>query len=133
MEDIPPELIVNWDQTSINYVLHLQCTMAKSGSTRVEVAGLGDKRQVTAVFGCTLAGYFLPVQLVYQGKTNACHPLVNFPAGWSITHWSNESTMKECIENILVPYLVAKREELGLQPTHPAPVLFDVFRGQCTE
>ena len=41
--------------------------------------------------------------------------------------------MKEYIKNILVPYLVAKREELGLQPTHAALALFDVFRGQCTE
>ena len=103
----------------------------------MEVAGLGDKRQITAVFGFTLAGDFLPVQLMYQGKTNACHPQVNFPEGWSITHtpnhWSNESMMKEYIENILVPYLAAKKEELGLQPTNSALALFDVFRGQCTE
>jgi hypothetical protein len=65
MEDIPPELIVNWDQTSINYVPHSQWTMVKSGSTTVEVTGLGDKRQISTVFGCTLTVDFLPVQLVY--------------------------------------------------------------------
>ena len=29
-----------------------------------------DKRQITAIFGCSMTGDFLPVQLVYLGKTN---------------------------------------------------------------
>ena len=44
------------------------------GSKRVELAGLNDKRQITAVFCASLAGEFLPVQLIYQGKTTACLP-----------------------------------------------------------
>ena len=137
IDEIPPALIVNWDQTAIHYVPQSNWTMAKSGSSRVEVTGLGDKRQITAVFSCTSLGKFLPIQLVYQGKTSACHPQIDFPAGWSITHsanhWSNEATMEEYIETILVPYITATRQELGLSSTHPALALFDVFRGQCTD
>ena len=69
MEEIPHDLIINWDQTGINYVPVSQWTMAKEGSKRVEIVGVNDKRQITAVFAGSLAGDILPVQLVYQGKT----------------------------------------------------------------
>ena len=37
------------------------------------------------------------------------------------------------LEKILLPYVRKKREELHLEPDYPALVLFDVFKGQCTE
>ena len=56
---------------------------------------------------------------------------------WSITHtpnhWSNEDTMLEYIEKVFLPYVCKKRKELNLPPNHPAPAMFDVFKGQCTE
>ena len=98
MEDIPSQLIINWDQTGISIV---PGTMAPSGSRRVEIVGMGDKRQITAVFGASLSGDFLPPQLIYTGKTPACHPKsVTFPADWHITHtenhWANESITSHC-------------------------------------
>lgn len=33
---------------------------------RVEIAGIGDKRQITAVFADTMAGEFLPPQIIYS-------------------------------------------------------------------
>ena len=68
--------------------------MAKEGSKRVEITGVDDKRQITAVFGGTIAGDFLPPQLIYQGKTSKCLPSISFPSDWHISfienHWSNE-------------------------------------------
>ena len=137
MEEIPPDLIINWDQTAINYVPRSHWTMDKAGSRRVKVAGLDVKRQITAVFGCTLAGNFLPIQLIYKGKTKACHARVDFTKDWSITHtpnhWSNEDTMIQYIEEILIPYLCRRRQELKLPANHPALAIFDVFKGQCTK
>ena len=66
MEDIPDELVVNWDQTGIKYVPVSQWTMEQKGAKRVEVHGVDDKRQITAVFGGSLTGDFLPVLLVYE-------------------------------------------------------------------
>ena len=66
IEEIPVSLVINWDQSGINYAPVSQWTMAKEGSKRVEVVGLNDKQQITAVFGGTLCGKFLPIQLVYQ-------------------------------------------------------------------
>ena len=137
MEEIPEALVTNWDQTGVHYVPVSSWTMAKEGSKRVEIAGIDDKRQITAVFGGTMAGDFLPPQLIYQGKTHKSLPPVTFPSDWHVTftenHWSNEKTMVDYLEKILFPYLEKKRQELKLDPNYPALVIFDRFRGQCTE
>ena len=137
MEEIPAELVINWDQTGIHYVPVSSWTMAKEGSKRVEIAGIDDKRQITAVFGGTMAGDFLPPQLIYQGKSSKSLPSVVFPQDWHITftenHWSNEQTTGNYLEKIFFPYLEKKRQELRLDVNHPALVIFDRFRGQCTE
>ena len=135
-DDIPPELTLNWDQTGINYVPVGSRTMEVEGARRVEIAGKDDKRQLTAVFGGSMAGDFLPVQLIYQGKTKRCLPQVQFPNDWHVTfsanHWSNEETMKEYILKVLLPYIRAKRQELQLADDYPALVIFDNFKAQCT-
>ena len=137
MEEIPSELVINWDQTGIHYVPVSSWTMAKEGSKRVEIAGIDDKRQITAVFGGTMAGDFLPPQLIYQGKTSKCLPSVDFPSTWHVTftenHWSNEKATVDYLEKILFPYIDRKRQEVRVDPDYPALVLFDRFRGQCTE
>jgi len=72
MEDIPEDVIVNWDQTAIKYIPLSNWTMVQEGSKWVEVIGIDDKRQITATFAASLSGNFLPVQMVYQGKTTKC-------------------------------------------------------------
>ena len=65
LEDIPHDLILNWDQTAINYVPVSNWTMAKQGSKKVKIAGVDDKRQITVVLAGTLTGELLPLQLIY--------------------------------------------------------------------
>ena len=72
MEDAPMELVFNWDQIEISIVPGSTWTMELKGSKRVEITGISDKRQITTVFCATLAGEFLPPQLIYQGKMSAC-------------------------------------------------------------
>ena len=72
------------------------------GMKRVEVVGKDDKHQITAIFGISMSGDFLPIQLVYQGKMTMCLPSFNFLPSWDITfsdnHWSNEQTMLSYFE-----------------------------------
>ena len=72
---------------------------------------------------------FLPVQLVYQGKTSRCLPQVEFPAEWDITysenHWSNEHYD---IDNIILPYIRKKCDDLKLPHDYPALTFFDNFK-----
>ncbi len=89
MEEIPAELIFNWDQTGLNLDPSSNWTMELKGSKRVEVAGLTDKRQITAVLCGSLTGDSLPPQVIYRGKTPRCHPTYSFPSDWYITHSAN--------------------------------------------
>ena len=43
LQEIPFDLIMNWDQTGINYVPVGSWTMEKEGSKRVEIVGVEDK------------------------------------------------------------------------------------------
>ena len=63
MEEIPEDLVMNWDQTGIHNVPVSSYTMEKEGAKRVELVGIDDKWQITAVFAGTMAGHFLPLQL----------------------------------------------------------------------
>ena len=134
MQEIPSAMIINWDQTAMKLVPSSSRTMEKRGTKRVEIAAIDDKRQITAVFGCSLSGDFLPIQLIYKGTTPRCLPQVSFPKDWHITcttnHWSTNATMIDYIKIIIIPYINEKRKEVKLGPDHSALVL---FRGQCTE
>ena len=86
LEEISALFIMNWDKTSIKIVPSSSWTMEKEGSKRIEVEGVDDKHLITAVFCCLLVGDFLPVQLIYNGKTDRCHPHYQSPLSWYITH-----------------------------------------------
>ena len=77
--NIPPSLIINFDQTPSKYVQASSNTMAQKGIANVPVSGVDDKRSITATFSITLDGNFLPMQLIYKGKTTQSLPKVNFP------------------------------------------------------
>uniref|UniRef100_A0A1X7V1Y8 DDE-1 domain-containing protein n=1 Tax=Amphimedon queenslandica TaxID=400682 RepID=A0A1X7V1Y8_AMPQE len=137
IEDIPNNLIINWDQTALKLVPSGSWTMERRGTKRVELSGINDKRQITAVLSGTLTGDFLPLQLIFKGTIAQSLPFISFPDSWHITytenHWSINSTMIAYISHIIIPYVEKKRAELKLGPTHPALVLFLVFKGQCHE
>ena len=137
MNDIPEDLIFNWDQTGINLVPGSLWTMDKNGKRCIKINGLQDKRQITAVLCGTLVGEVLPPQLIYGGKTARCHPNFSFPSNWVISHswnhWSNVQTMLEYNKEIIVPFVNSTRQRLELAEQQPALAIFDHFRGQLTE
>ena len=133
-ETVVMELILNWDRTSLKLVPSSTWTMERQGSKRVEMIGVNDKRQITAVFCGSLIGEFLPLQLIYEGKTARCLPRFTFPAEWDITcspkHWSTEKTMFQYFHNITLPYIESVRERVG--DNKAAVVILDNFKGQVT-
>ena len=112
-------------------------TMAKKGSTSIPIAGLSDKRSITATFTVTVNGTFLPMQLIYGGKTNQSLPKFDFPESFSLSadpkHYSNTAESIKLIEEIIVPYVEKERASLKLSDKEPALLIMDVFRGQMTE
>ena len=97
MEDIPPDLIINWDHTAIKYVPVSNWTQEQKGSKRIEIARIDDKQQITAMLTVSASGRLLPAQIIYEGKTPACIPKITFPSDWHVTyttnHWANEDTI----------------------------------------
>ena len=106
--------------------------MEKQGTRRVELVGLNDKRQITAVFCGNNLFAFLPIQVIYLGKTQQRH---KFPSHWDITHspkhWSTEETMLQYVQLIIVPFVEQMRE--FLEEDKAAVVIMDNFKGQVTE
>ena len=135
LRNIPDCLIINLDQTGVKLIPVGDWTMAPEGSNRVEVIGLNDKRQITATFAACLDGTFLPMQVLYQGKTDRSHSKYQFPVGFNIfhspNHWANEETCIHFFENIIFPYIKKVREEM-YAPSQKAIVLMDNFTGQTT-
>ena len=74
MDEIPQDLIINFDQTGMNYVPLTSWTMEQEGARHIEIVAKDDKQQITAVFTASFTGDFLPPPLVYQGKSEWCLP-----------------------------------------------------------
>ena len=91
--DIPKELIVNLDQTSLSYVSPGKYTFDAKGVKTIPIKGIDDKRQITATFIISRSGEFLLIQVIYEGKTTICSPKYAFPENFDTAffenHWSN--------------------------------------------
>ena len=134
---IPPELIINIDQAPLRFYLTPTRTLTKKGEASVPIANSSDYRQITLTFGISMAEEFLPIQLIYQGKTNKCHSNYNFPNGFHITHtlnhWSNEIKSLEMIDKIIMPYFKQQIADLQLRKNQEWLLIADAFKGQWTE
>ena len=112
-------------------------TLEQQGTSKIKVAEVDDKREITGVVTASMAGELLPLQLFYMGVTERCHPAFHFPDNWDIwhssNHWANESTTLRYIDKVLKPYVHKKKQELGLPDDSKALLLWDVFRAHRTE
>ena len=128
---------MNLDQAPSKFVPGCNNTLAKKESKTVSIAGSTDKRIITATFAITLCGDFLPIQLIYGGKTKKSIPEVKFPDEFHVTanpnYYSNEKESFEMMRKIIIPYVEEERRRLHLSNSHPAVLIMDVFKGQMTD
>ena len=107
--DIPKERILNLDQTPLSYVFPWKYTFNPKGAKTVSIKGIDDKRQIASTFSVSMTGKFLPIQLIYEGKTPKCLPRFDFPADFNVffpdNHWSNTGKSIELFEKVTFPYL----------------------------
>ena len=121
-QNIPPELVLNADQTSCSYVSMGKMTMA---------SWLTDKRNIILTSTISLLGHFLPMQFIYQGKARASQPASQvasnqFAISQNPRQQSNEAEMPMLIDN----YSDQKQKELRLQSMQKALLVRDVSSGQ---
>jgi hypothetical protein len=129
LHKVHPSLVVNMDQTGVHLAPVDSRTYSERGSKDVRVIGAEDKRQITACLASSLHGDLLPLQLIFQGKTDACHPAgtdssqaAHVHITHSQNHWSNQETMREYITDVIVPYVLRRQQEHSL-PADPHVVL----------
>lgn len=110
--NVPDDLIFGVDETNVMFVSKAKYTFAKEGAKKVSSIGMGDndKAQITVTVGVTAAGEVLPAQMIFGGKTVACHPnrgKTPPPEGifydHTESHWQSPSSYMRYIENVLVP------------------------------
>ena len=136
-DDIPKDLILNLDQTPLSYVSPGKYTFNPKGAKTVPIKGIDDKRQITATFVISMTGKFLPIQLIYEGKTKRCLPKFDFPTGFNVTfssnHWSNTEKSMELFEDIIFPYLDKVKVNLNYPKEQLSLIIMDTFKGQDNE
>ena len=131
-------MIINFDQNHLPDVITGKSTLNEKGAKSVPLQGKGKKKQSTGTFAVSMTGDFLPMQLMYDGKTPRCLPKdVEFPKEFDVTftlnHWSNEKKSKQLLDNVIFPYLKKKEHDLGLPGDQKSLLIYDVFTGQTTE
>ena len=104
------------------------------GQKNVPIKGLNDKRQIASTFVVSAAGSFLPIQLIYQGKSKRCLPKFTFPSNFHVTftpnHWSNLEKCEDLFKVIIFSYLSAKKKKFGYPKDQRSLIIMDTFKGQ---
>ena len=95
-------------------------TLEYEGAKSVLVKGKSKGKQITGTLAVSTTRRFLPMQLIYTGKTKRCHPqATEFSSGFdvihSLNHWSNEELAIRYIREIILPYVNKIKKELGLR------------------
>lgn len=89
---------------------------------------------ITTTFSITLSGDFLPIQLIYGGKTSKSIPAVTFPPDFIVTtnpkHHSNKKKLSSNPGKNIIPCVEKERRCLDLPIYHPVLLIMDVFKGQ---
>ena len=75
--------------------------------------------------------------MIYQGATERCLPKYKFPKEFSVTYTKNQwSNLEKCVDlfkKIMLPYLRAKKIELGYPQEQISLIIMDTFKGQDNE
>ena len=124
---IPAELRVNTDQTQTVYQQGTKTTWNKKGAKQVAVVGHDEKRAFTLVPSISASGEWLSMQAIYQGKSLASCPSpsskhydeamelgLQIKISKTSTYWSTQETMKDLVDDIIEPYFVKMKADLGL-------------------
>ena len=107
-------MLINVDQTPLKYAPVSNQTMAQKGSKHVVIEGSTYKNAVTATFGITYDNRFLPIQLIYGGKTLQSLPRFEFPKAFSLSanekHFSNTTESLKLLDEIVILYVTSERK-----------------------
>ena len=92
------------------------------------------RRQIAASFTVSSAGEFLPIQLIYEGKTERSLPKYSFSLSFSVTftenHGSNIEKSIELFKEIIFLYLEDTKRSKSYPLEQHALIIMNTFKGQ---
>jgi len=133
--NVPPELVINCDETALNFVATTKRTRDMKGARKVRMCGVGrDKAQITCTLACTEAGDILKPQLIFAGKTPRCCPTIKKDYLYSFTanHWQNGESYIEFLKGVVIPYKNKKVRELALPEDQWCVLIHDIHYSHRT-
>ena len=87
--DISADLVINLDQTPLSYVSPRKYTFNFKGAKHVPIKSVMTSVKLLLHFQSFQTAEFLPVQLIYPGKTKRCLTNFQFPRSFQITYTEN--------------------------------------------
>ena len=123
------ELVINFDQTTLNYAQIPDWMMEKKGTKQAEVIAK-DNSQLS-LQALKQERFCLCSSSTKERLIIAFHITPSWHVTKTPTQWSNEHMMKEYVTNIILPYVNGKRRALKLAREQPVLLLFHNFKAQC--
>ena len=125
MMKYPASLIVNIDETNVDFDMPSTTTLAQRGERTISVRGTGSSYRCTALLGVTMSGEKLPPFIVFTGTRNGRimreisgeSGRNGFPSDVVMSvqkkGWIDEELMLEWIDRVWKPWLQAKEHKLS--------------------
>ena len=92
-------------------------------------------REVGGDLAVSPSAQFLPMQLIYAGKTDRCLPKFDFLKGFDATfsenHWFNSEL--QIFKIIIIPNLEKVKKEKAMPKEQMSLIIMDTFSGQDNE
>ena len=100
----------------------------------VPTKGIDDKRQITATFGISMLGEFLPIQVIYENKTKRYLPKYTFPSSFDATfsenHRSNTEKSLSFFNRIVFPHFKNVQKTKCYPDEQMNFIIMDTFKRQ---
>ena len=111
-------------------------TMAAKGEHSVMIGGSADKCSIMGIFAISFDGNFLPVRLIYCGKTTQCLSRFEFPKDFSLStnpqNFSNTDESHKFLKKVIKPYVIKQGQVLKWSVDQKVLVIVDLFTVQMT-
>ena len=106
--------------------------MEKKNKKLASITNSADYHQITTTSCITLSGRFLPIQIMYRGKANRCHPRFKSPPEFKSTQtenqWLHEEKGIEYSEQFSLPFVEKEKKELCLYSSKKRLLIDDILK-----
>ena len=123
--------VINFDEMAQQLLPNSNRTLERHGSETVVVRSSDSKKGITLMMAGAADGTLLPIQLIFDGKTERSLPTVELPDSFlvsqSTTHWSNKLTVEDYVRTVLAEYAA----QLQMENLFPVVAIFDNYKAHC--